>query len=100
MIDELDRYTERLREETPLLAINRTDTIRYLLARGPEGVRGACEAAKAALSCSTSQNEQQPSAVGTALENLLSNRLWSPASVSLPDWINGGSSLGALYSLY
>lgn len=33
MIQEIDRYTERLREETPLLAINRTDTIRYLLAR-------------------------------------------------------------------
>ena len=33
MIEEIDRYTERLREETPLLAINRTDTIRYLLAR-------------------------------------------------------------------
>ena len=33
MIDELDRYTETLREETPLLAITRTDTIRYLLAR-------------------------------------------------------------------
>lgn len=33
MIDELDRYTERLRGETPLLVINRTDTIRYLLAR-------------------------------------------------------------------
>jgi hypothetical protein len=33
MIVEIDRYTERLREETPLLAINRTDTIRYLLAR-------------------------------------------------------------------
>ena len=34
MIEEIDRYTERLREETPLLAISRTDTIRYLLARG------------------------------------------------------------------
>jgi hypothetical protein len=33
MIAEIDRYTEQLREETPLLAINRTDTIRYLLAR-------------------------------------------------------------------
>jgi hypothetical protein len=33
MIVEIDRYTERLREETPLLTINRTDTIRYLLAR-------------------------------------------------------------------
>lgn len=33
MIEQIDRYTERLREETPLLAINRTDTIRYLLAR-------------------------------------------------------------------
>ena len=33
MIDELDRYTEKLRQETPLLAITRTDTIRYLLAR-------------------------------------------------------------------
>ena len=33
MIVELDRYTEKLREETPLLAISRTDTIRYLLAR-------------------------------------------------------------------
>lgn len=33
MVEEIDRYTERLREETPLLAINRTDTIRYLLAR-------------------------------------------------------------------
>jgi hypothetical protein len=33
MIEELDRYTERLRAETPLLAITRTDTIRYLLAR-------------------------------------------------------------------
>ena len=33
MIEEIDCYTERLREETPLLAINRTDTIRYLLAR-------------------------------------------------------------------
>jgi hypothetical protein len=33
MIEEIDRYTETLREETPLLAINRTDTIRYLLAR-------------------------------------------------------------------
>jgi hypothetical protein len=33
MIQEIDRYTERLREETPLLSINRTDTIRYLLAR-------------------------------------------------------------------
>jgi hypothetical protein len=34
LIEELDRYTEKLQEETPLLAINRTDTIRYLLARG------------------------------------------------------------------
>jgi hypothetical protein len=33
MIEQIDRYTETLREETPLLAINRTDTIRYLLAR-------------------------------------------------------------------
>ena len=33
MIEEIDRVTERLREETPLLVINRTDTIRYLLAR-------------------------------------------------------------------
>ena len=33
MIDELDRYTEKLRQDTPLLAITRTDTIRYLLAR-------------------------------------------------------------------
>lgn len=33
MIEGLDRYTERLRAETPLLAITRTDTIRYLLAR-------------------------------------------------------------------
>jgi hypothetical protein len=41
MIDELDRYTERLREETPLLAINRTDTIRYLLARALKEFAGA-----------------------------------------------------------
>ena len=33
MIEQIDRYTEKLREETPLLAINRTDTIRYLLSR-------------------------------------------------------------------
>lgn len=33
MIEELDRDTEKLRHETPLLAITRADTIRYLLAR-------------------------------------------------------------------
>jgi len=41
MIEEIDRYTEQLREETPLLAINRTDTIRYLLARKLHELRGA-----------------------------------------------------------
>lgn len=40
MIEELDRQTERLREETPLLAITRTDTIRYLLARALKELAG------------------------------------------------------------
>jgi hypothetical protein len=41
MIEELDRYTEKLRQETPLLAITRTDTIRYLLARALKELAGA-----------------------------------------------------------
>jgi hypothetical protein len=41
MIEELDRYTEKLRQETPLLAITRTDTIRYLLARALKEFAGA-----------------------------------------------------------
>lgn len=31
LIDEIDRHSERLREETPLLEISRADTMRYLL---------------------------------------------------------------------
>ena len=46
MIDELDRYTEKLREETPLLAINRTDTIRYLLARALKEFAGSAKRPK------------------------------------------------------
>jgi hypothetical protein len=41
MIEELDRYTEKLRQETPLLAITRTDTIRYLLARALKEFAGS-----------------------------------------------------------
>lgn len=33
LVAEIDREAERLRSETPLLAINRTDAIRYLLLR-------------------------------------------------------------------
>ena len=46
MIDELDRYTEKLRLETPLLAINRTDTIRYLLARALKEFGGGAKRSK------------------------------------------------------
>ncbi|MFN8603812.1 MAG: hypothetical protein U0842_25325 [Candidatus Binatia bacterium] len=31
LIEEIDRHSERLREETPLLEISRADTMRYLL---------------------------------------------------------------------
>lgn len=31
MIEEIDRHAERLRDDTPLLAISRADTMRYLL---------------------------------------------------------------------
>lgn len=31
LIEEIDRYAERLQEETPLLEIGRADTMRYLL---------------------------------------------------------------------
>ncbi len=31
LIEEIDRYTLRLQEETPLLEISRADTMRYLL---------------------------------------------------------------------
>lgn len=34
LIDEIDAFTVRLQEETPLLAIARADTIRYLLKFG------------------------------------------------------------------
>jgi hypothetical protein len=46
MIAEIDVYTERLREETPLLAINRTDTIRYLLARALKELAGGAKRTK------------------------------------------------------
>ena len=46
MIEELDRYTEQLREETPLLAITRTDTIRYLIARALKELAGPVKRAK------------------------------------------------------
>jgi hypothetical protein len=46
MIEEIDRYAERLREETPLLAINRTDAIRYLLARALKEFAGAASRSK------------------------------------------------------
>jgi hypothetical protein len=42
-VAELDRYTEKLRQETPLLAITRTDTIRYLIARALEEFAGPPE---------------------------------------------------------
>jgi metal-responsive CopG/Arc/MetJ family transcriptional regulator len=31
LIEEIDRFTEKLKAETPLLAIGRADTVRYLL---------------------------------------------------------------------
>lgn len=31
IIDEIDRSAERLREETPLLQVTRTDAVRYLI---------------------------------------------------------------------
>lgn len=31
LIEEIDRFTEKLQAETPLLAIGRADTVRYLL---------------------------------------------------------------------
>ena len=34
LIDEIDGYTERLQDETPLLGVARADTIRYLLKLG------------------------------------------------------------------
>jgi hypothetical protein len=34
LIDEIDTFTVRLQEETPLLAVARADTIRYLLKLG------------------------------------------------------------------
>jgi hypothetical protein len=32
MIEQIDRYTEKLQAETPLLQITRTEAIRYLVA--------------------------------------------------------------------
>jgi hypothetical protein len=32
MIEEIDRYTEKLQAETPLLQITRTEAMRYLVA--------------------------------------------------------------------
>lgn len=46
MIEELDRYTEQLRQETPLLAITRTDTIRYLIARALKELTAPVKRAK------------------------------------------------------
>ena len=41
LIEEIDRFTEKLQAETPLLTIGRADTVRYLLKVGlqecPEG---------------------------------------------------------------
>lgn len=31
IVEEVDRYTEKLKDETPLLSISRADTIRYLI---------------------------------------------------------------------